>query len=110
MRRTVVALIAVVAVLAVRPGAETRPVPSRPTMAQFMSFAFPAELVAAKKADRIVWVANDKGLRNVYTAVAPAFRPVRVTSFLKDNGIESTQLGISDDGSTVVFTRGGAPN
>ena len=79
-------------------------------MAQFMSFAFPEGLVAAKKTDRIAWVANDKGLRNVYTAAAPLFRPVRVTAFLKDNGVESTQLSISDDGSTVTFTRGGAPN
>jgi hypothetical protein len=79
-------------------------------MAQFMSFAFPNELVAATKADRIAWVANDKGLRNVYTASAPAFKPARVTAFLKDNGVESTQLAISADGSTVVFTRGGAPN
>src|SRR6516225_6750772 len=105
MRRTVVALIAIVAVVAVRPDAETRPSPSRPSMAQFMSFAFPSELVAATKADRIAWVANDKGLRNVYTAAAPAFKPVRVTAFLKDNGIESTQLAISADGSTIVFTR-----
>ena len=51
-----------------------------------------------------------KGKRNVFTAVAPAFAPVRVTSFLKDDGIDLTGLRISDDGSTVVFVRGSAPN
>jgi hypothetical protein len=39
-----------------------------PTMAQFMSLAFPLELVSARRADRIAWIANDKGLRNVITA------------------------------------------
>ena len=43
-------------------------------MTQFMSAAFPLELVAAKKADRIAWISNDKGLRNVFTAAAPGFR------------------------------------
>src|SRR5215203_767802 len=77
-----------------------------PTMAQFMSAAFPLQLVAAKKADRIAWISNDKGLRNVFTAAAPDFRPVRVTSFMKDDGVDTTQLSISDDGATVTFTRG----
>ena len=116
MRRTVVAMVAVVAVVAAQPRAQSDPRGPRaprtpwPTMAQFMSFAFPEELVAAKKTDRIAWVANDKGLRNVFTAAAPDFHAVRVTPFMKDNGIQSTELSISDDGSTLVFTRGGAPN
>lgn len=82
----------------------------RPTMAQFMSAGYPLELVAAKKADRIAWIANDKGLRNVFTAAAPGFRAVRVTSFMKDDGVDTTQLTISDDGSTVSFTRGHGMN
>ncbi|HEY3885292.1 MAG TPA: hypothetical protein VGL62_08805, partial [Vicinamibacterales bacterium] len=81
-----------------------------PTMAQFMSFAFPQELVAAKKVDRIAWIANDRGRRNVYTAAAPGFHPIRVTSYLNDDGIDVTQLSISDDGATVTFTRGTSPN
>src|ERR1051325_6355214 len=104
MRRTILCSLAVVAVIGAQPRAGGAPLPKAtphvPTMAQFMSAAFPDELIAARKADRIAWVSNDKGMRNVYTAVAPAFRPVRVTSFMKDNGVESTQLSISDDGST----------
>jgi dipeptidyl-peptidase-4 len=114
MRRTIPAILAVLVVIGAHPRAGGAP-PAKatrhiPSMTQFMSFAFPEELIAARKADRIAWVSNDRGLRNVYTAVAPAFTPVRVTSFMKDNGIETTQLAISDDGSTVIFTRGGAPN
>jgi dipeptidyl aminopeptidase/acylaminoacyl peptidase len=108
MRRTILAAAALTLVVALRPGAAPAPAQARhvPTMIQFMSAAFPMNLVAAKKAERIAWIANDKGLRNVFTAAAPDFKPVRVTSYLKDDGVDTTQLSISDDGATVVFTRG----
>jgi dipeptidyl-peptidase-4 len=81
-----------------------------PTMAQFMSAAFPLELVSARRADRIAWIVNDKGRRNVYTAAAPEFKPVRVTDYLQDDGVDLTQLSLSEDGTTVVFTRGHTAN
>lgn len=83
---------------------------SKPTVAQFMSPASPLELTAAKKADRIAWMAYDRGMRNVYTAVAPDFRPVRLTSFLQDDGIDVSDVSLSDNGSVAVFVRGSAPN
>src|SRR6185503_19474690 len=98
MRRISIAVVAVLVLAGSTPRADVA-VPAKalhvPTMAQFMSAAFPLELVAAKKADRIAWIANDKGLRNVFTAAAPDFRPVRVTAFLKDDGVDTTQLSIS---------------
>ena len=81
-----------------------------PTIAQFLSPPFPFELVAARRVDRIAWLTYDEGRRNVFTAVPPAFVPVRVTSFLEDEGTEISDLRISDDGSAVVFVRGTAPN
>ena len=80
------------------------------SIAPYIAPAFPEELVSAKKADRIAWLAYDHGQRNVYAAAAPEFRPVRLTAFLDDNGIVLSDLSISDDGSTVVFLRGGEPN
>ncbi len=76
----------------------------------YIAPAYPFELVSAKKVDRIAWLAFDRGMRNVYTAAAPAFTPVRVTRNLEDDGIDLSNLSISDDGSTVVFVRGHAPN
>src|SRR6478672_11980444 len=111
MRRTITAIAVCIAVVAVQPHAAPAPPPRHvPTMAQFMTAAWPEELVAAKKAERIAWVANDKGMRNVYTAAAPDFKPVRVTSYLKDDGVTTTQLSISDDGTMVTFTRGAEKN
>ncbi len=82
----------------------------QPTIAQFLKPGLPIELVSAKKVDRIAWIAYEAGLRNVFTAVGPAFTPVRATSFLKDDGTDLTTLRISDDGSAIVFVRGSAPN
>ena len=112
-QRTVVMFVAFLALASAQPRAiPPAPTPARhlPTMEQFMSAAFPMELVAARKADRIAWISNDKGMRNVFTAAAPDFRPVRVTSFMKDDGVDTTQLSISDDGSVVTFTRGHEKN
>ena len=77
----------------------------QPTIAQYLKPGMPVELVSAGKVDRIAWTSYEEGKRNVYTAVGPAFKPVRVTSFLKDDGVDLTQLRISDDGTTVAFVR-----
>ena len=83
---------------------------SKPTVEQFMSPASPLELVSARKADRVAWMTYEKGLRNVYSAAAPNFTPVRLTRFLEDDGTDVSNVRISDDGSTIVFVRGSAPN
>src|SRR5215203_2687331 len=47
----------------------------KPTIAQFLSPAYPSSLVTAKRTDRIAWVSYERGMRNVYTAAAPDFAP-----------------------------------
>ncbi len=83
---------------------------AKPTVAQFLSPASPLTLVSARKIDRIAWMTYDRGMRNVYSAAAPSFAPVRVTNFLNDDGNDLTDVNISDDGSIIVFVRGSAPN
>jgi dipeptidyl-peptidase-4 len=83
---------------------------AKPTVAAFLSPASPLTLVSARKADRVAWMTYDRGMRNVYTAAAPSFTPVRVTNFLDDDGNDLTNVTVSDDGSTIVFVRGSAPN
>ena len=66
MKRTLIAVLAVLVLVAgVEPRADVAPAakatPHVPTMEQFMSFAFPMELVAAKKADRIAWISERQG-------------------------------------------------
>jgi len=81
-----------------------------PAYQRFLSPASPQEVVAARKVDRIAWVDFAEGRRNAYTAAAPSFTPVRLTNFTKDDGIEMSDVRISDDGSTVIFLRGTTPN
>jgi dipeptidyl aminopeptidase/acylaminoacyl peptidase len=84
--------------------------PEIPSYQRFLSPASPQEMVAARKVDRVAWVDYAEGKRNAYTAAAPLFTPVRLTNFQKDDGIMLSEIRISDDGSTVVFLRGEAPN
>jgi dipeptidyl-peptidase 4 len=93
-------------VMATAPARAQKP----PTMARFLSAPYPFELVAARKADRVAWLVLERGTRNVYTAAAPDYRPVRLTSFQADDGNDVSSLAISDDGSVVVFVRGHSLN
>jgi dipeptidyl-peptidase 4 len=102
MRRLIVLLVVPVALTAAPSGA--------PTIEQFLAPGYPTEIVSAKKADRLAWTAYEHGLRNVYTAAAPDFKPVRLTNFLKDDGVELSDVAISDDGAVVTFVRGTQPN
>jgi dipeptidyl aminopeptidase/acylaminoacyl peptidase len=104
------AILGLTVVLAVPVLASHPPAQKHPSIASFLKPGLPLELVSARKADRIAWIAYEAGLRNVFTAAAPAFAPVRVTSFMKDDGTDLTTLRISDDGSSIVFVRGSAPN
>lgn len=77
------------------------------TLAQVLAYPYPQGLTAAPDGDRIAWVINDKGLRNVWVARAPRFQPQQVTHFAQDDGQEITQLTFSPSGNALVFVRGG---
>ena len=104
-RAATVAVAAILLVLHARGIAQTRS-----KVDDYISPGYPYELVAAKKAGRIAWLAYERGVRNVYTAAAPSFAPTRVTKHLEDDGIDLTSLRVSDDGAVVVFVRGHEPN
>ncbi|TAN07495.1 MAG: S9 family peptidase [Rhodanobacteraceae bacterium] len=77
------------------------------TLQQVLAYPFPQDLVAARHGDRIAWVINQNGVRNVWVAEAPKFAPRQVTRFTQDDGQEITQLTFSPDGQQLVFVRGG---
>ncbi len=80
---------------------------ARYSIQDILSPGFPSSLVSATHADRIAWIENERGMRNVYTAMPPGYEPVRLTNYLEDDGINLTRLQISDDGEIVIFLRGG---
>jgi dipeptidyl aminopeptidase/acylaminoacyl peptidase len=80
------------------------------TIEQILSAPFPEELIAAKKGDRIAWTFNQEGKHNVWVAEGPAFHARRLTPYLQDDGQEITEVSFSEDGNTLVYTRGGEKN
>ena len=77
------------------------------TMEQVLGYPFPTEMTASPRGDAIAWVLDERGVRNVWTAAAPAFEPRQLTQYTGDDGQELTNLTFSPDGRYLVFVRGG---
>jgi dipeptidyl aminopeptidase/acylaminoacyl peptidase len=91
--------------LGLSPGS-ARPEPSL-ALEQMTAYAFPSELTASADGSRLVWIANDRGRRNVWTAMAPEYEARQVTAYAEDDGLELTSLLVTADGSRIVYVRGG---
>ena len=77
---------------------------------EVMSFSFASGLVAAPAGDRVAWIENREGERNVWVAEGPAWEGRPLTSYRGDDGQELGGLTFSPDGNRVFWVRGGAPN
>ena len=78
-----------------------------PTMAQFMSAAFPHGAGGGER--RPTASPGSPTTRACATSTPrrrPTSGPCASRPIMKDDGVDTTQLSISDDGSTVMFTRG----
>jgi dipeptidyl aminopeptidase/acylaminoacyl peptidase len=84
--------------------------PRAPTIEQFLSPASPLEVAAARRAEVVAWVSYEKGMRNIYVARAPGWKPLRITRFLTDDGIDLGSVRLSDDGTLAIFVRGHGQN
>ena len=80
------------------------------TLEQVMSSPFPTALTAAAKANRIAWVFNSKGERNVWIADAPEFTGRQVTHYQGDDGQDIFAVKLTPDGKTVLYARGSEVN
>jgi dipeptidyl aminopeptidase/acylaminoacyl peptidase len=80
------------------------------TLEQVMSSPFPTELTASGKGQRVAWVFDKEGRRNIWVAEGPQFKSRQLTKYNEDDGQELTDLGFSADGNWIVFVRGGDKN
>jgi dipeptidyl aminopeptidase/acylaminoacyl peptidase len=76
------------------------------TLEQVMSSPFPTALTSAAKVNRIAWVFDSKGERNIWVADAPDFAGRQVTPYQGDDGQDIFAVKLTPDGKTVVFARG----
>lgn len=81
-----------------------------PTVTQILSTPFASDLTAASTGERIAWLLNIEGKRNVWVAEGPNFKARQLTAFNNDDGQELTNLSFTADGKWLVFVRGGDPN
>jgi dipeptidyl aminopeptidase/acylaminoacyl peptidase len=82
------------------------------TIEQVLSFSFPEpdSMISAPKGDRVAWVSNTLGRRNIWGAEAPQWTAHPITHYTLDDGQEITQCEFSADGGLIVFVRGGEQN
>jgi dipeptidyl aminopeptidase/acylaminoacyl peptidase len=80
------------------------------TLEQVMSSPFPTALTSAAKANRIAWVFDSRGERNVWVADAPDFAGRQVTHYQGDEGQDIFAVKLTPDGKTVVYARGSELN
>lgn len=77
------------------------------TLEEVRSYSFPDSLIAAKHGAQVAWVVDDRGRRNVWVANGPDFKARQLTSYDQDDGQEISSLQLTDDGSRIVYVRGG---
>ncbi len=77
------------------------------TLAQVLKYPFIRETAANRDGGHIAFARNVGGVRNVWVADAPDYKPRQVTQYTEDDGQEITQLTFSPDGRILVYVRGG---
>src|SRR5215470_11014971 len=80
------------------------------TLEQILSSPFPSDLVASPIGERVAWVFDVQGKRNVWVAEGPEFKARQLTQYNEDDGQEMTDLSFTRDGKWLVYVRGGNPN
>jgi dipeptidyl aminopeptidase/acylaminoacyl peptidase len=78
------------------------------TLEQVLSSPFPSELVPAAHADRVAWVFDARGVRNIWVADGPDFVHTarQVTHYREDDGQPIASLQLTPDGKIVVYALG----
>ena len=77
------------------------------TLEQVTGYAFPSDLTASPSGDIVAWTSIQRGVRNIWIARGPEFKPRMVTDTRVEDGQELTNLVFSADGRYLVWTRGG---
>jgi len=60
--------------------------------------------------EKVVWVFNQEGVRNIWLAEGANFTGKQITAFTKDDGQDLSALIFKAQSKEILFVRGGAPN
>lgn len=84
--------------------------PAAYSLKNVMSYMFPGNLVYSPAGDKVAWVFNDRGVRNIWFAEAPEYKARPLTRYTEDDGQELGDLAFGTEGNVVLYVRGGSPN
>jgi len=79
------------------------------TLEQVLSAPFPTELVAAPSGDKLAWVFEAQGQRNIWIAEPSegSYHARQLTPYSQDDGQDLGELAWTHDGRAIVYVRGG---
>jgi dipeptidyl aminopeptidase/acylaminoacyl peptidase len=80
------------------------------TVEEVLSYSFASGLVASSAGNRIAWIENREGARNIWVATGPEWQGHAVTHYPDDDGQDLAGLTFTPDGERLLYVRGGAPN
>ena len=80
------------------------------SLEELLSHPFPSNLVASQEEDKIIWVYNEAGKRNIWLSKNEGAATSKVTTFTEDDGQDISNLIFKENSKEIIFVRGGAPN
>ncbi len=80
------------------------------SISDILSYSFPDQLTVSNSDERIAWVENKKGVRNIWYAEGPDFRGRQITNYESDDGQALSDLVFTHDKQHILYVRGSAPN
>lgn len=80
------------------------------TINDLLSAPFPSNLVTAPNHNKIAFVLNEEGIRNIWVAAGPSYIPKKVTSYNVDRGRNLSQLSFNQQGTHLTYRLGDGPN
>ena len=78
------------------------------TLEDILSAAMPSSLTLAD--DKVAWVENKQGVRNLWLAAAPEYQARMLTNYQEDDGQDISQLVFNPRAAKLYYVRGGAAN
>lgn len=76
----------------------------------YISPAFPSNLIANHAGSAVAWVFNDKGVRNIYLGKPQNEQYQVLTTFTMDDGVEITSLQFAPNDDVIYFVKGNTVN
>lgn len=79
------------------------------TLENLMAAPFYSQITVSPSGNKVAWVKNERGVRNIEMAEIPAYSVQALTDYKGDIGVDISNLEWSKDESKLYFVRGNAP-